>query len=52
MTAADVEGWDTLTHIDLIVAVEKRCRIRLTAGEVCGLDNVGGCIAPISRKAA
>jgi acyl carrier protein len=52
MTAADVDGWDSLSHIDLIVAVEKRFRIRLTTGEVRGLNNVGDFIALISRKAA
>ncbi len=52
MTAADVEGWDSLSHINLIVAVEKEFRIRLTTGEVRGLNNVGDFITLIEKKAA
>lgn len=33
MTAADVENWDSLTHINLIVALEKAFAIRFTTGE-------------------
>ena len=42
MTAADVENWDSLTHINLIVALEKAFGIRFTTGEAgAGLKNVG-----------
>ena len=30
MTADNVESWDSLTHVDLIVAIEKEFKIRLT----------------------
>jgi len=50
MTAADVEGWDSISHINLIVAVEKEFRIRLTTAEVRGLNNVGDFIALIALK--
>jgi acyl carrier protein len=52
MTAADVEAWDSLSHIDLIVAVEKDFKIKLTTAEVRGLSNVGDFINLISKKAA
>ena len=51
LTAADVEGWDSLSHINLIVAVEKEFKIKLTTGEVRGLNNVGDFIALIVKKA-
>lgn len=51
MTAADVEDWDSLSHINLIVGVEKAFRIRLTTAEVRGLNNVGDFIALVARKA-
>ena len=51
MTAADVEGWDSLSHINLIVAVEKEFGIRMTTAEVRGLKNVGDFITLISAKA-
>ena len=39
--AADVDGWDSLEHINLIVAVERCCGIKFTMGETTGLKNVG-----------
>ena len=51
MTADDVENWDSLTHINLIVAIEKKFKIRFTTGEVSGLKNVGELIQLISKKA-
>jgi acyl carrier protein len=51
-TADDIEGWDSLTHIDLIVQVEKTFKIKLSTAEVRGLKNVGDFIALIARKAS
>src|SRR5947209_6802313 len=41
MTARDVDGWDSLKHIDLIVALEQAFRVRFTTSEVTRLRNVG-----------
>ena len=41
MTAADVEGWDSLSHIDLIVALEREFKIKFTTAEISKLKNVG-----------
>jgi len=41
MTASDVDGWDSLSHITLIVNVEKSFGIKLSAAEVGSLSNVG-----------
>jgi acyl carrier protein len=40
-TAEDVDEWDSLTHITLIVAAEKEFGLRLNAAEVGKLANVG-----------
>jgi len=40
-TAADIEDWDSLEHINLIVAVERAFGIKFTMGETTGLKNVG-----------
>ena len=39
--AADVDGWDSLEHINLIVAVERCFGIKFTMGETTGLKNDG-----------
>ncbi len=52
MTAKDVEEWDSLNHINLIVAVERSFRIKFTTKEVSNLANVGEFIALIASKLA
>ena len=39
--ASDVDGWASLEHINLIVAVERCFGIKFTMGETTGLKNVG-----------
>ena len=51
MMAADVEGWDSISHINLVVAVENAFAIRLTTAEVRGLNNVGDLLEIIVKKA-
>lgn len=40
-TAADIEDWDSLEHINLIVAVEKAFGMKFNMGEVNTMNNVG-----------
>lgn len=49
-TAHDVDGWDSLMHINLIVAVEREFKIRFTTREITGLENVGALADVIARK--
>jgi acyl carrier protein len=51
-TAKDVEGWDSITHVLLVVAVEKKFRVKFSAGEIQQLQNVGDLAALIRRKQA
>jgi acyl carrier protein len=50
LAASDVEGWDSLSHINLIFAIEKAFKIRFTTAEVTNLKNVGELGALIQRK--
>lgn len=51
MTASDVEGWDSLSHINLVLAVEKEFGISLTTRDVRSLKNVGDLMRLIEKKA-
>ena len=43
-TSEDIEDWDSLEHINLIVAVEQCFGIKFSMGEVTGMKNVGAMV--------
>ena len=51
-TADDIEEWDSLSHMQLIVAVEKHFKIRFTSAEINNFKNVGGMCQGIQTKLA
>ena len=48
----DVEGWDSFTHLNLIVATETRFGIKMRTDEIEGLTKVGDLVAIIVARAA
>jgi acyl carrier protein len=50
LTANDVDGWDSLAHIRLIVSVQKACGVKFSAVEMSRLKNAGDLIALTKRK--
>ena len=50
MTAQDLEEWDSLNHITLILAIESEFKIKLRAAEVGGLSNVGEMITLLQNR--
>ena len=49
-TADEVEGWDSLSHIQLVVGIEKRFNIKFTSKEILSWKNVGELIDCIVLK--
>lgn len=49
-TANDVEEWDSLSHIQLVVAVEKAFDIKFTSMEIIKWKNVGEMVDSILEK--
>ena len=50
MTSNDLEEWDSLAHVRLIVAVEEAFGVRFAAGEGTVLKDVGHLVATIEQK--
>jgi acyl carrier protein len=44
MTAADVPGWDSFNHVNLIILIEEEFNVRFTTDEVSSMANVGDLI--------
>jgi acyl carrier protein len=51
-TANDIEEWDSLSHIRLIVAIERRVKVRFKNSEIESLKRVGDLVALVQAKAA
>lgn len=49
-TANDVDGWDSLTHIQLIVAIEKNFKVKFSSREILSWKNVGELLDSLSSK--
>lgn len=52
LTADDVDEWDSLAHVRLVLAVEKKFGLKFSAAEVGRLKNVGEFAALIEAKSA
>ena len=49
-TANDIDGWDSLSHVNLIVAVEAHFSIRFSQKELLTFKNVGDLLRCIESK--
>jgi acyl carrier protein len=51
LMAGDVEGWDSLSHVPFLVAVENSFGLRFTSSEIDGFKNVGELLDVIVQRA-
>lgn len=51
LSAKDVDGWDSLTHIRLILTIEKAFKIKFSTSEIGKLENVGDLVQLIKARA-
>lgn len=49
-TSNDIEDWDSLEHINLVVAVEKKFDMKFNMGEVNSMKNVGEMVDIILKR--
>lgn len=52
LTARDVDGWDSLNHVNLMILIEDEFRVRFTTSEVSSLQDVGELKRLLAAKAA
>jgi acyl carrier protein len=49
-TAADVEGWDSVVHIMLVLASERKFGVRFESSEIASAANVGEFVSLVESK--
>lgn len=51
LSAKDVDGWDSLTHIRLLLTVEKAFKVKFSTSEIGKLETVGDLVKLIQARA-
>jgi acyl carrier protein len=50
LSAKDVDGWDSLTHIRLILTVEKAFKVKFSTSEIGRMETVGDLVTLIKAR--
>jgi acyl carrier protein len=51
LSAKDVEEWDSISHVSLVLAIEEKFGVRFRVGEVESAKNVGDLVELIASRA-
>ena len=51
MKASEIEDWDSLAHVRIVVAVEGEFGCRFATGEITSLDNIGDLVTLVEKHA-
>lgn len=49
-TTADIDGWDSLSHMMIIDSIEKRFSVKFKLMEIMKFNNVGDMVVCIKKK--
>ena len=49
-TSNDVPGWDSFSHVNLMITVEHHFKVKFTDKEIATFKNVGELVASIDKK--
>lgn len=52
MTAAQIEGWDSMGNVRLFLSIEQEFGVRFNASEISGIKNVGELVSLLQQKSA
>jgi len=50
LTAAHVEGWDSMGNVRLFLSIEQEFGVRFNASEISGIKNVGELVTLLQKK--
>ncbi len=50
LTAAQVEGWDSMGNVRLFLSIEHAFKVRFNASEISGVKNVGELVSLLQQK--
>ncbi|RYE42647.1 MAG: acyl carrier protein [Hyphomicrobiales bacterium] len=48
--ATSVEGWDSLSHVRIMIAVEEEFGVKFRTSEIAGLKNVGDLVRLVKNR--
>jgi acyl carrier protein len=51
-TSNDIEGWDSMSHVTMLLAVEDHFNIEFKSFEIANLSNVGALVSLVEKKLA